>query len=200
MGKKKIWILLAVILVLVAAVVVWIVQRNIKEGREIDSIALSITPVNTEFSVGDTADFIGLQIYVRQKNGNGYSVNHEACTYSGFDSSVPVENQVITVMYEGFTTTFTVTIKEPPTSAPVLTELVMKKLPKTEYKVGDDLDAIGGIATRIYSDGSTKPLSLINRYVVKDYDMTRTGTQTITVRYIEDGALVEATYQITITE
>lgn len=198
--KKKIFILLVAVVVLIAAVVGWIVARSVKEGKEIERISLSITPIKTEFNVSESADFKGLRIYVHQKNGNGYSVDETECTFTGFDSSKPVRDQVITVTHKGFTTTFTVTIKEAPTAAPVLTGITFKNLPKTEYKVGDTFDAIGGILTRTYSDGSTKPLSLINHYVVKDYDMTRTGTQTITVRYIEDGALVEATYQITITE
>ena len=197
--KKKIIILLAIVLVLAAAVIGWLCIRDAKEGREIESIALSISPIKTEYMINEEADFSGLQIYVLQKNGNGYSVDHTACTFSGFDSSNLAENQVITVTHKGFTATFTVSIKNAPDPTPVLTGLIMKTLPKTEYRVGEYLDAIGGIVTRVYSDGSTRPLSLINHYVY-GFDSSEPRTLTLTVKYVEDGSLAETTYDSTITE
>ena len=150
----------------------------------------------------NTLNPTGLSVYSLTNGGEFTKLSLDECTITGFDSSVAVKEQVITVTYKGFTDTFTIEIKEEPTGTPVLESISMQTLPKTEYKVKEGLNSDGGVILCTYSDGSTKTVDLINEYVYgfRAAYLAGVGTYDITVKYNEDGVTAETTYKITITK
>lgn len=71
----------------------------------------------------------------------------------------------------------------PPWGAPTLTDIAVSNTGhKTVYTQGEPLDVTGLTLTARYSDGSTQTVS-VTADMVDGYDPSRTGTQTLTVRY-----------------
>ncbi len=201
--KAIIGISVALVLVLALVIVILTVVNNYKkQGNEISYILISSTPNDTDYFVGEEADYDGLIVKATRRNGEQFIVPISECKITGFDSSAPAEKQTISVQYEGFIVTFSITIKEMPKPTPVLMNIYFEKLPKTEYKVGEWLETSGGVFIREYKDGTTKRLNLVNSYIRgwEEAYAAGPGTYTLTVVYVENGDLAETTYDITITE
>ena len=195
---KIIWIVLGAAAVLIAAALtVFFVLRN-EEGQKIKGIQVSVYPVKTVYYVGDAADFEGLSVQVLRKNGDFYTVGGEACTISGFDSSKAAERQEIVVEYEGFTCSFYVKIAPLPTPVKTLASVEVEVLPKTEYKVGESLDTKGGVLKLTYTDGSVFRVDLLNRFVSGFSSEEPNEALVLTVKYSENGVLVQTTYTVVV--
>ena len=227
--SRKTWIIIgsvvAGIIVLAVALILLISRigkngdNNQDEGNQnsptqnaelpASGINLSSPPSKTVYYVGDTPNYSGLKIGVEQVGAKGYFLtydeNNNDLTITGFDSSAPVKEQTITVQYKGFTTTFTVEIKELPSADVVsLTGIRVDPLPnKTTYKLGEALNYSGGRVVCEYSDGTTKVLRLDSTGVrVSGFaTITAPGEYDITVKYFDDkGGYAETTFKITMTE
>lgn len=74
------------------------------------SIEIGSVPTNTVYHVGDLLDLSGLEVYGNLADGSRNLIPVTMEEISGFDSSAPVENQVVTVNIGGKTASFTVTI------------------------------------------------------------------------------------------
>lgn len=168
----------------------------------IKDIKVARYPNKVSYYCGEWFDKTGLKVYSLTKGGVLTEVDLDKCTITGFDSSVPVEQQLLTVTYEGFTTTFPVTIKEAPKPVPSLVSVVIETMPKTEYKLGENLDTEGGVMLCTYSDGSTQKIDLKPKYVSGFVAAQETGVgeYELTVKYSENGIRVKTTYKITISE
>ena len=190
-------------LVLVAAIVVivlTVVLPAVKEhGEQIKNIIVSSTPDKTVYLVGEEVDYDGLRVLVTRNNGETFTVRAGKCEITGFDSK-EAGTKTITVDYQGFTTTFSISIEEPPKPTPVLMSISMETLPKTQYTADEWLDTTGGVILCKYADGSEYRLTLVNSYIFGWEDVTGPGEYTLTVKYIENGILAETTYDITVTE
>lgn len=212
---KRTWIIIAIVaaVVLIAATVITIVVINNQQKKseieaaelqklEIKEIQISHLPDKTVYYCGTSLDTAGLVVYSLTYGGEFTRLDLDACTVTGFDSSVPVEEQTITVTYKGFTDTFTVQIKAQPTENPTLVSIKMATLPKTTYKLGEKLDVEGGTFTCYYSDGTTKTVSLEIKYTGGFMPAMNKGPgeHEMRVVYEENGVQVETTYKITITE
>ena len=197
------FLIVAVVLVLVVAslIITKIVSNNKVVGQEIEQIYVSANPQKTDYLIGEEADYAGLKIEAIRKNGEKFIVSTNKCQITGFSTS-KVGVQTITVIYEGYTTAFYINVKEPPRVTPDLVNITLDSMPKTEYKVGEWLDTSTGVILCEYADGSTHRVALINGYVYgwENVDGHGPGTYTLTVRYKENGVLVETTYEITVTE
>ena len=68
----------------------------------------------------------------------------------------------------------------------------------TSFVVGDTFTSAGLVVTAHYSDESTADVSNSNALVISGYDMSATGTQTVTVSYTENEVTKSATYTITV--
>ena len=212
-NKRKILIIIAIVLVValvIAVAVVGIVSAVNKkkeaqlaeDQKQLAAIQIARLPHKTSYYCGEFFDKTGLLVYTITK-GNGINqINVDDCEITGFDSSVPVEEQVITVTYKGFTDTFNIEIKAPLSETPVLVKIEMENLPKTQYKVGEDLDVTGGSFIATYSDGTTKTIKLANRHIFgfRDAYESGVGEYDITVKLVKDGIEATTTYKITITE
>lgn len=185
----------------------------IKDASFGEYIILSLTVTNkpkTTYYVGQEFDKTGMRIQVNtDKQATTFFVeaDDEKLSISGFDSSVAVENQVITVTYEGVSTTFTVTIKEMPAPKPTLVSIEVCNLIDT-YTVEkwnkNGLNPYGAYLKLTYSDGTVKgsyeETPLLWSYISPLSRVEGSGTTEITVSYVEAGIKVSAVVTITITE
>ena len=212
--SKRAWLIiaLAVLVTIIAVVVIVSVVKKQQEETKIEAaelqklelkeIQIGRTPEKLVYYCGTPLDTTGLVVYSVTNGGDFTRLDLDACTITGFDSTVPVEKQTITVTYKGFSATFTVEIKAEPTENPTLVSIKMATLPKTNYKLGEKLDVTGGTFTCYYSNGTTKTVDLAIRYTSGFMPAMNQGAgeYDITVKYEENGVQVETTYKITITE
>ena len=212
--SKRAWLIiaLAVLVTIVAVIVIVSVVKKQQEETKIEAaelqklevkeIQIGHAPNKRVYYCGTSLDTTGLIVYSVTHGGKFTELDLDACTITGFDSSVPVKEQTVTVTYKGFTATFTVEIKAEPTETLTLVSIAMQNLPKTQYKVKEGLDCEGGTLVCTYSDGSTKTVDLINEYIYgfRAAYLAGVGEYDITVKYEENGVQVETTYKITITE
>lgn len=184
-------------------------QNNPTQNTEppVLGIYVSATPDKTVYYVGDTPNYAGLKIGVEQFGADGYILSYDEAyselTVTGFDSSAAVKEQVITVQYKEFTTTFTVEIKEV-VKQTHLVGIRVDPLPnKLTYKLGQALSYTGGRLVCEYSDGTTKTLYLDDPGVsVSGFGaIYAPGEYDITVEYFDDkGGYASTTFKITMTE
>ena len=197
-----------VALVVILVVVVLPFLNRVEEGGTTDTKSVTITqlPNKTEFYVGDSPSYAGLQVKVTMDNGLSFTVDQYKCTLSGFDSSKPNEAQKITVTYDGVSTSYTIIIKDKPgegeggnDSSGFFNGLSIKTMPKTECKVGDWPSVEGGVLLLQYDNGDTKEIPMEIDYIY-GFNTSAPGTYTVTVKYVEDGYLATCQYTITVTE
>ena len=166
---------------------------------------VAINPKLTYY-VGEEFDPTGMRIQViTNEQYTSYFIDapDDRLTITGFDSSAPVDEQVITVSFEDVSTTFTVKIKEMPSAKPVLESIEVLNLRNT-YSVdrwnngGADL---GGAKLKLnYTDGSSKEIDLIGDYVSPLPWADAPGTLEITITYSETNVTKSVKVPITITE
>ena len=197
-------ILAVAILVLGVLSIIDAVKKKKTEefNKQLKEIQISHLPDKRTYYCGNSFDTTGLVVYSVTNGGTFTKLDLDACTITGFDSSVPVKEQTITVTYKEFTATFLVEIKEEEAPIPMLVSIEMGVLPKTEYKVGEGLKTTGGTFIATYSDGTTKTIELSNKYVSGFSAAKKQGVGEYDLRviYNENGVQVETTYKITITE
>lgn len=68
-------------------------------------------PTKTTYQVGEPFDPAGMVVEGTFANGKTQQIPVPDLVFRGFDSSVPVVQQVVTVSYSGMTDQFTVTIE-----------------------------------------------------------------------------------------
>ena len=209
--KKKIIpivIIAVVAVVLIAAIVAVVMMLNpngIKGAKEIQEIAISISP-ETKYAVGEKFDPTGLKIQVITGDPkNSYFVNypHPDLQISGFDSSKPGE-VIVRVSYKGHSTGFKVTIKEYTTNTdPTLTSIRLSKdlsFPLEFWNdFGPEFSGVNLIAT--YSDGTEEEVPLRYEWCSGfDLNLDSTGTTQFNVSYTNDrGETAQTVVTVTIT-
>lgn len=179
---------------------------NTEVPNEVVEFYLSSAPNKTLYYVGDSEDYTGLVVCVKESGGDENLVSYEsdpdAFTFSGFDSSKPAEEQVITVECRGFTDTFTIKIIENDIAHATLIGITVDPLPQTTYKVGESFKHTGGYIVAEYSDGTFETIKLRMKHVSGYGAIANTpGEHEITISYSDDhGGYAETTITITITE
>ena len=211
-SNKRWWIIGGIVAIVIAAIIAVIivvgmqsssdVDKTAQQNAEVKEIQIASFPDRLTYYCGMPFDATGLSVYSVTYGGLFTKLNLDECTITGFDSSVAVEEQVITVTYKGFTDTFIIQIKEEPVGDPVLESIEMGTLPKTAYKRGEALDVTGGTFVCKYSDGTTKTVDLAIKYTSGFMPAMNKGAgeYDITVKYEEGGIVVQTTYKITITQ
>ena len=102
---------------------------------------------------------------------NSFTLSNPDMTVAG--------TKTVTVTYSGKTTSFTITVNNPP--AVVSSIAIQSKPTKTVYTVGEKFDASGLSVKVTMSDGTTKTIT--SGFTLSNPDMTVTGTKTVTVTY-----------------
>lgn len=190
-----------VIIALVMILVILVPSANIN-GKKPKSLAILSTPSKLVYFQGEDADYTGLTLLLTYNNGDTEVIDYTQCDISGFYSEDPVESRIIMVKYGDLSVLFSVEIKEFIKPSPILKNIYLSPLPKTEYKVGEWLNVDGAYIVREYLDGSTVTVNLLKTDVEgwqEAYD-SGPGTYTLTVKYVENGVVAITTYDVTITE
>lgn len=222
--QKGIILIAAVAIVLVIAIVVTCIiigtsggfNGNDNGDNNIGDDNLDLSDVATDFYISSTPskisyvenedpDYSGLVFYLNSESTGdlfiSYNDNPEEFTFTGFDSSVPVEAQIITVECRGLTDTFTISVRKLEDTPPILTGIHLDPMPKTEYKVGEKFSYKTGKIVCTYDDGSTKVVDLTLNELSGFEGVTKeVGEHVITVKYRENGVTMKTTYTITVTE
>lgn len=200
--KAIVAIILAVIAIAAIAITV-IVRTGI--GREEESpyksISILSAPAKTEYYVGESPSYSGLQVQVVLQGGTKVILEAKDCQISGFDTATAGE-KTVTVAYKDLRTSFQITVAEQGSSSQnpgLINGLSFKTLPKTQYKVGEWPSVEGGVLLRHYGDGSTKEIALDHSHLF-GFTTQKAGTYTVTVKYMEKGIVCSTTYTITVTK
>ena len=158
---------------------------------EVDSIIIKSLPYKTEYFVGDEFDGEGLEVWEHYNNGSERLI--ENWTIEGFDSSVPAQEQVLTVVYQldeeqVFTASEKILVKinaiEP------LTITASGELNKTQYFVGEEFDTSGITVTAEYNNGTS---GILEGWTVEGFDSSVPVEEqelTIVYEYSEDVKLI----------
>lgn len=197
--RRKKGIILALSIFIVVFSILFLIFTRQTKNDLIDRITVSKEPAKTQYYIGESEKFEDIIIEVVMKNGKSNFINGSDCNFEGFDSSKTAERQIITVTYNGFSCTFSISIIDYPKAEPVLQSIYLETLPKTQYKIGETLDTTGGVIVREYKDGSSARINLVNSYVY-GFTSDEVGTYTLTVIYIENGLMAETTYEIIVSE
>jgi len=144
--------------------------------KVVTNVAITKEPNKTTYIQGQSLALEGLEVRATYNDGSVRTLQHEELSITGFDSSVPVEAQVVTVTFEGKEATFVVDIL-----AKKLTSLRVKTLPtKMVYVVGQELNLQGLVVEGTFNDGSKKELDE-SGVAYSGYDKNTLGEQTITL-------------------
>ena len=205
--SSKIAIIIAIVLavvLLIAGVVILILGSNNNDGTEILSISLSSYPDRIQYYIGEEFDPEGAKIQVFTNDPDStYFVSAADLVFTGFDSSVAVESQTITISYQGFTTTFNVVVSERPSEPPVLVSIDVPNI-QTTYPL-DEWNNYGPRLSKLmivltYSDGSTREVPLNSReHVEQPKILNAPGTTELVIRYSDGVTTIELPITITIT-
>jgi len=165
------------------------------ETPTLSSISVNSTNHKTAYQVGESLDVTGLTIEALMSDGSSQTVPVTAGMVNGFNSAAAVANQVLTITYQGKTTTYTVTIQDNSTTPPVTPPVTPPEKPtvssiqvkstahKTVYQVGEPLDVTGLTIEALMSDGSTM-ISPVTAGMVSGFDSAAAvENQVLTITY-----------------
>lgn len=161
------------------------------ETPTLSSISVNSTNHKTVYQVGEPLDVTGLTIEALMSDGSSQTVPVTAGMVNGFNSAAAVANQVLTITYQGKTTTYTVTIQDNSTTPPVtppekptVSSIQVKSTAhKTVYQVGEPLDVTGLTIEVRMSDGSTM-ISPVTAGMVSGFDSAAAvENQVLTITY-----------------
>lgn len=159
----------------------------------LSSISIGATPSKTTYYQGDTLDTTGLKVTAAYSDGTSKSLT------SGFKTTADLSKPgtaTVTVSYTDGgitkTATFKVTVK------PNLSSLTLTSKPtKTTYAFGQKFDKTGMKVTVTYTDGTTKDVT--DTAQVTGYSASKSGKQTLTVSYSENGKTVTGSFTVTVS-
>lgn len=94
---------------------------SLNPAATLSSIAITNPPNKLSYTVGDALDITGLVVTGTYSDGSTKVESITAANVTGFDSSVPVNSEILTITAGGKTTTYTVNIVAPLSSAKDMT-------------------------------------------------------------------------------
>jgi hypothetical protein len=153
-------------------------------------ITVTSVPTKTEYVVGQTANYQGIVITANYNDASSAVIPFSSLSFTGFNSSVVVSNQVITVSYGGQTATFTINI-----IAQALVGIEIQKYPKITYLLSEESDWSALIVRGVNNDGTKIVLNNAN-LTIGGFDSLTLGQKTITITYQS----FSISFVVTITE
>lgn len=176
--------------------------------EQITGIYIFANPYDLSYYVDDPADWRGLTIGVSGENLSTSYVSYdkfpEDLEITGFDSSAPKENQVITVTYKDHKATFAIDILKLPEAKPTLQSIRLDPMPKATCRLGKRPSIKDARIVIVYSDGSTKSKALestdLGDYAEALMAASIGDVVTIPVIYSEDGYFAETSFTVTVVE
>lgn len=167
-----------------------VLSSTCSETPTLQSIFISNPASKLSYYVGDTLDITGLAVTGNYSDNSTKLETITAKNISGFDSTAPATDQILTITIGNNTTNYTVQIAAVTLQSIAVTTPANKLL----YFVGDALDISGLAVTGTYSNGSTR-LETITAANITGFDNTAAAANqilTITV----DGKTTTYTVQI----
>ena len=153
----------------------------------VTSIAVN-APTKTSYFTGEALNTAGMKVTASYNNGATKDVTAQA-TVSAPDMTT-AGTKAVTASFGGQTVTFNITIKEV-----TAVSLTINKVPnKTEYYVGEELDNTGIDVIAMFSNSTTRNVSL--SITCTPPDMTTVGEKNVTVHFGGQSAQ----YKITVSE
>ncbi|CZT56382.1 Bacterial Ig-like domain (group 3) [Eubacteriaceae bacterium CHKCI005] len=150
-------------------------EINIEE-KAVDSIEMAQLPDQLVYIQNESLDVTGGKLLVHYNNGKSEEIDLSAAKCEA-DTSVVSDSTVVTVTYEGKTTTFTIRVERGDVAS-----IQMQQLPtKTEYFAGENLDVSGGKILVTYQGGSQEEMALEASMCTVDMDAV--GQQKVIVTY-----------------
>ena len=202
---------------------------SVLPGR-LDGIEIHIRNFKTAYYVGDELDTSGMVINAVYINDQGREVTHmlksDEYMVTGFNSSVSVREQVLTIVYKAnpnFTTTYTISIDQPK-----VTDSNIDVYPRLTYNVGELFDNKGLNLLLLYNNGLQESVTGSVEYVkdgneyftitdgkyspsdeatvraadyyidLTDFDSSKEGTTSVTVVFNPEHKLVDIKLPVTI--
>jgi len=146
--------------------------------KTLAEISIAALPDQVEYYDGDALNLTGARLRLTYDNETTEKIDITNDMIIGFDNSISGE-QDVTVSYEGFTTTFPVTV--------IMREVVSIEIAtapaKLTYLVNEtSFDASGGTLNVSYNNGSTAIVP-IEASMCEGFDSSRPGVNTLTVSY-----------------
>ena len=200
----------AVVLIglIIGAVILFGGNQSADDANPTDIVSITMAGYpKREYYVGEEFDSTGAKIQVLTHDMK-YTrfVDHNQLTFSGFDSSVPADEQVITVTYKGFTTTFTVSIKAMPTDVPTVTGIEVfdfgTSITKSVWNENGPISLVRGSTLKlVYSDGTmSDPIYIDPTWVWGYQSVSASGNFDLTIKYNHEGVVLEKTVTVTLTD
>ncbi|MCR5637211.1 MAG: bacterial Ig-like domain-containing protein [Clostridiales bacterium] len=152
----------------------------------LSSISVEELPAKTDYYTGEALDASGIKIKLDYSDGSS-EIIAEGFELSGFDSGAAGE-KTVTVTYWGKTAEFKVAVKD----NPLIKLLITEQPEKTEYYIGEKLDATGLKLEAEYENGTKEALT--EGFELSEFDSSTAGEKTIAVTY--KGKTVEFTVTV----
>lgn len=142
----------------------------------------------TEFNYGNQYSNTNLKVNYVMADGSTQSIVKKDVLFTGYNPEL-VGEQVITVSYDGFTTTYNVTVVD------VLKSIEINGIYQTEYFIDEELDTTGMIIKAKYASGAIETINTddVTFSVSGGWEV---GTKNVLVAYGNK----TASYKITISE
>jgi len=159
-------------------------------AAELASIAVTTTPDDTEYVVGQNIVYDGLVVTATYGDASTAIVPFEELTITGFDSTTPVPEQIITVTYGDQTATFTVDI-----IARAMTGIKITSYPRVVYLVGESSNWDLLEVVSLFNDDTEEAIDFAN-LTITGFDSSAVAELTVTVSYMT----YDATFPLSITD
>ena len=161
-------------------------------AKALESIKITKLPQDLDYVAGQALDLTGLEVSGIYNDGSVNVLPVDLFKISGFDSSTPMADQIITITVEGKSATFSVDIIERK-----ITEVKLNSYPsKMVYQMGETLDLTGLSLDAIFNDGTTEALAIGDLSVTGFDSSTAANNQVITITY----GTWKFTYEVTIQQ
>ena len=169
------------------------VTRTVKVEDPVKSITMG-SGYKTQYTYGDALDKTGT-IKVTRYSGTT-TVQLSKASITGYNKN-QLNNQTLTVIYEGKQTTYTVNVKD------LVTGITVTAPTKVTYAYNEELDITGATFTKVMKSNTAQTAENIIASMVSGYDKTKPGQQAVTVKYkAADSNNVEltATFNVTVED
>lgn len=150
------------------------------KNETVESVQVETLPTKVKYTTEEELDMTGAVVTAKMLDGT--TVTLEDGEYTATYAFTAAGSAVVTVSYGGKSTTFSVTLTDPP-----VTRLSVIAPTKTEYYIGERLDLTGAMIVVDYEKEKNKNLPLLES-MLSPYDTTLPGKQTITVTFGEKTA------------
>ncbi len=142
----------------------------------LSGMIIKTLPTKLDYKYGESLDLTGGTIEVTKESGAKEIINMTPSMVSGYNSK-KIENQTLTVTYEGITQQFSVNVKD------YISKIKVIPPTKTKYKYGEDIDLTEGKVSLVTASGKIEETVDLTASMISGFESKKEGTQKIKVSY-----------------